>query len=74
MEFFLSLFIYFETQTEHKQGEGQREKEREFQAGSALAVTWGLILQTDLWDYDLSQNQESQELDAQPTGPSRSPD
>ena len=47
---FLSLFIYFERETERaSRGEAEREGEREFQAGSALSaqsLMWGLNPQT----------------------------
>ena len=53
--FFEVLFIYL-TEREHKQGEQQREGERE--AGSPLnagSLMWGLI--PEPWDHDLSQKQ-----------------
>ena len=63
--------FYFRERESTSGGKGQREREKENleqAVCSAWSPTWGLIPQ--LWDHELSRNQE---LDAQPTEPPRCP-
>ena len=68
--FFVSVFVFFETQREREREREREEGERNLKQAAHLAWSPMRDSISQLWDHDLSQNQE---LDTQSTEPPRCP-